>query len=89
VGVCVGSYLSNPFNFLEMTEIKFNSDAHECELEIKGNWIVFTCPLCPNYRRKMHMKTGEIVNENTGKVEANHSGVYISQLVQDFNSSQS
>jgi len=89
MGVSLGSYLYHTFNILTMTEIKFDSDAHQCKQEIQGDWVIFTCPLCPNYRRKMHRETGEIVNENTGKVEANHSGVYVSAIVQDFNSSQS
>jgi hypothetical protein len=72
-----------------MTEIKFKSDAHECTQQIQGDWVVFTCPLCPDYRRKMHRETGEFVDETTGIVEALHSGVYVSQFVQDFNSSQS
>jgi hypothetical protein len=47
-------------------EIKFNhsSDAevHECESHRKGDWIIFRCPLCPDYERRMNWRTGDHMN---------------------------
>jgi hypothetical protein len=60
-------------------EIKFNhssdTEVHECESHRKGDWIIFRCPLCPDYERRMNWRTGEMnVKNNTADI--NHTGSY-------------
>lgn len=60
-------------------EIKFNhsSDAevHECESYREGDWIIFRCPLCRDYERRMNWRTGEMKVENSTE-NITHSGQY-------------
>ena len=36
---------------------------HKCTSEQEGEWIVFRCDLCPDYERRMHLKTGKMVTK--------------------------
>lgn len=36
-----------------------NSEQHTCTGHREGDWIYFTCPLCP-YQRAINWKTGEM-----------------------------
>lgn len=66
-----------------MTKIEFSSseDTHVCEASVQDQWIVFTCPQCKDYRRKMHQETGEMVVENPGDPHILHQGMYINPLL--------
>lgn len=66
-----------------MLNIEFSAkeDAHNCEVSVEAPWIVFTCPQCQNYRRKMHQETGEMVVENPGDPQIKHQGMYINPLI--------
>ena len=33
---------------------------HECTAERDGDWVIFTCPHCDDYVRRMNFKTGEM-----------------------------
>ena len=37
-----------------------NENIHNCECSREGDWLVFTCPECPDYERRMNWKTGEM-----------------------------
>ena len=66
-----------------MLNIEFSAkeDAHTCEVSVEEQWIVFTCPQCQNYRRKMHQETGEMVVEKPGDPQITHRGMYINPLI--------
>ena len=54
-----------------MLDIKFstNENTHRCDAVLEGKWIVFTCPQCQDYRRKMHQETG-FLGQTINHVEA-------------------
>ncbi len=54
-------------NVLIMNSINFNNrnpDSHQCEGKQFGDTYVFTCPLCPKYRREFNSKTGDMTVEH-------------------------
>lgn len=50
---------------------------HECESYSDGEWIIFRCPLCEDYERRVNPRTGENVVTNM-RAEIHHSGSHIS-----------
>ena len=62
---------------LQMMEINFNAgtdpDAHQCESYREGDWIIFRCPQCEEYERRINWRTGEmsVANSESG---INHQG---------------
>ncbi len=62
-----------------MFEIRFNgsetSNHHKCESRRNGDWIIFYCPRCPEFERKLNWRTGELETKGAVK-EINHSGSY-------------
>ncbi|HFA48865.1 MAG TPA: hypothetical protein ENJ95_07600 [Bacteroidetes bacterium] len=50
---------------------------HKCYSEQEGDWVVFRCPLCPDYERRIHSKTGEMKTEGTVGNMHKHHGVYV------------
>jgi len=62
-----------------MTIIEFNASEdgkHICESVKVGDWIIYTCPLCPDYERRYNPKTGEMKSKNLPNNYNLHSGSY-------------
>ena len=60
-----------------MNSIKIEKGKHKCYGERKGNWVIFRCPLCPDYERRMNFKTGEISSKYDKNNYNLHNGFYI------------
>jgi hypothetical protein len=51
-------------------KIEFNArpdkETHECESYRSGEWIIFKCPRCKEYERRLNWQTGKVhtVNAN-------------------------
>jgi hypothetical protein len=60
-----------------MFELNFEIDSkyshHECDSVIKGEWVIFRCPICKNYERRINMLTGETKVKNLSSI-VRHSG---------------
>ena len=50
---------------------------HICEASSSGEWIVFTCPVCPGYERRVNKKTGEMETKGTAGNPFTHHGSFI------------
>lgn len=37
-----------------------NPDAHTCESRRDGAWVIFTCPHCEEFERRINFETGEL-----------------------------
>lgn len=74
-----------------MLNIQFSSHetTHICEAKIEGKWIVFTCPQCLDYRRKINQETGEMITDSMGNPEVLHQGFYVQPRLQNFDASLS
>jgi hypothetical protein len=48
--------------------------AHECEARVEGEWVVYTCPKCPAYERRINQRTDEMTSQGVGIIQ--HSGTY-------------
>ena len=63
-----------------MQTIKFepdeNMEHHECESFREGDWIVFRCPQCGDYERRMNWRTGEMRSRNA-RPEFYHTGSHV------------
>jgi hypothetical protein len=59
---------------------------HKCYSEQEGEWIVFRCHLCPDYERRMHLKTGKMKSKGTGDSDFLHSGFYVGPGLKDYRS---
>ena len=66
-----------------MASIEFGGSAknnrkHQCYSEQEGEWIVFRCHLCPDYERRMHLKTGKMKSKgHNDDSDILHNGFYI------------
>lgn len=47
-----------------MDELNFSlplgSENHKCESTQEGDWIVYRCPICKNYERRINWRTKEM-----------------------------
>jgi hypothetical protein len=63
-----------------MTEIEFGPpsgpDHHECTSTRDGDWIVFLCPRCPDYERRINWRTGTSQVRSVSP-EVRHSGQHV------------
>lgn len=50
-------------------------NGHKCSAYRDGDWIVFYCPRCHGYERRINWRTGEIKSQNVAK-DISHSGEY-------------
>ena len=50
-------------------------DGHKCSAYRDGDWIIFYCPRCTNYERRINWRTGETKSKNIAK-EIKHFGEY-------------
>jgi hypothetical protein len=61
-------------------EIKINvsgENRHQCETRMEGQWIVFTCPVCDDYERRIHSVTKETRVKRNPDNPYNHGGSFI------------
>jgi len=60
--------------------IRFGNNSetdHQCTPTIEGDWVVFRCPQCPDYERRINSKTGEMKNKGTAGNPNKHHGFHI------------
>jgi hypothetical protein len=54
----------------------FNDVEHLCESYRDGDWIIFRCPQCLEYERRMNPRTGEMITKNI-RPEIRHVGSHL------------
>ena len=64
-----------------MHEINFSFnnleyDQHECDSVTEGDWIIFRCPICKDYERRINAITGEMKVKNS-RSTVRHAGRHI------------
>ena len=47
-------------------------NTHHCTSHVDGDWIVWRCPICTDYERRLNHKTGKMAVK--GKTEFQHQG---------------
>lgn len=60
--------------------LKFESvtpDHHKCYVEQEGDWLVFRCPACADYERRIHSKTGEMKSKYDRDNHVRHYGIFV------------
>ncbi len=50
---------------------------HTCVSHREGNWIVFTCPQCSAYERRLNFQTGEMINVSADDPYIVHQGQFV------------
>lgn len=58
-----------------------SSELHECEATQEGNWVIFRCPICGDYERRINCDTGEM-KVKTSNPYIRHTGHNFTQLYQ-------
>lgn len=69
-------------NFIQ---IHADAETHACQSRVEGDWIIFTCPDCPDYERRYNYKTKEMQVKHAS-VDINHVGQFIPALLQGMSS---
>ena len=57
------------------------SEMHECEATHEGDWVIFRCPICGDYERRINCNTGEM-KVRSSKPHISHTGHNFPQLYQ-------
>lgn len=68
--------------------VKIKGDGHACYAEQEGDWVVFRCPVCKDYERRMNIKTGEMQSQVSEENKIPHHGFYIKPGFDNFQYSQ-
>lgn len=50
------------------------SDVHHCTSHREGDWMIWRCPHCADYERRMNWQTGEM-HIRRGQSTAQHTGL--------------
>lgn len=60
-------------------KIQFENTAnkHHCQSRRKGDWLIFTCPKCPDYERHFNWKTGEMKSFVADENKIPHTGTFL------------
>jgi hypothetical protein len=48
-------------------------DHHECDSVVEGEWVIFRCPICSDYERRINVFTGETKVKHLSPI-IRHSG---------------
>jgi hypothetical protein len=56
-----------------METLTITKPDHDCTASTEGEWVVFRCPRCPEYERRIHIQTGDTVVR--GLNQWRHGGV--------------
>lgn len=63
-----------------MIELNFELDStygyHECVSVSEGEWVIFRCPICKDYERRINMLTGETKVKDLSPI-VRHAGRHI------------
>jgi len=58
----------------EITFLNLPEETHHCTSHREGDWIVWRCPQCDRYERRLNARTGEMKTTRGGS-EARHTGM--------------
>lgn len=58
----------------ELSFINLPEETHHCTSYRDGDWIVWRCPHCERYERRLNWQTGEM-RVNRGNSNAQHTGM--------------
>ena len=56
---------------------------HVCDANQEGDWIVFRCPLCKDYERRINWRTGEMEAKNQSAF-VSHSGKHCPSVFKEM-----
>ena len=59
----------------ENFEFPEDSEAHECDAFRSSDWIIFRCPKCPDFERRINWRNGKMKVKNDNP-QINHRGQY-------------
>jgi len=63
------------FNIMgEISFLNLPEETHHCTSHREGDWIVWRCPQCDRYERRLNARTGEMKTQRGGS-EARHTGM--------------
>jgi hypothetical protein len=54
-----------------------DGESHECTSSIEGEWIVFRCPVCEDFERRIHLRTKKMKSKISPYNPYQHHGLYL------------
>lgn len=51
------------------------TETHECVGFREGDWMIFKCPICHDYERRLNWKTGKMRTKSDPENPFQHSGI--------------
>lgn len=58
-------------------ELNQEGEVHTCESRREGDWIIFTCPNCPEYESRINFKTEERISQPIEDPFIFHEGSFV------------
>lgn len=59
---------------IQITFTNGQAPEHICTATRQGDWIIYRCPLCPDYERRINLRTDQMTI--CGKNEYRHAGSF-------------
>lgn len=69
-------YQSNVVMDAFLNDQSTNAERHQCESFRDGDWIIFQCPRCIRYERRLNWRTGEMKVQEGEDPYIMHAGEY-------------
>lgn len=57
--------------------INDESPRHQCDARRDGDWVIFTCPQCDGYERKLNLHNGKMTARPGEDPLVLHEGVFV------------
>lgn len=61
-----------------------DSEHHKCQAARNGDWIIFQCPKCQDYERRLNWRTGETRSRNVSATIDHHGGYFPREFKEAF-----
>jgi len=62
-----------------------NVNQHECVSVKSGDWVIFSCPQCPGYERRINLHTQEMRLQDPNQGKYTHVGRHSPRLLHSMN----
>jgi hypothetical protein len=66
---------------INLTNVDQLEEVHNCTATRKGEWVIFTCPMCLDYERRINLRTGDM-KTYAPFTTIKHNGTYMPEGLQ-------
>jgi len=62
---------------IELNNSSKDDAVHQCNSKREGDWLIFTCPACPTYERRLNVQTQEMRIKEGKDPFLRHTGSFV------------